>query len=492
MGCTTLLAGRRATIDGSTYAARNEDAGGLSFDPKKMIVVLPGEQPKVYRSVLSGVEIPLPEEALRYTAMPNALPDEGIWGEAGVNALNISMTATETITTNSRVLGADPLVLPERNEKGEIVKPGGIGEEDMVTLVLPYIHSAREGVLRLGRLLEEYGTYEMNGIAFQDTEEVWWLESIGGHHWMAKRVPDDEYVVMPNQLGIDSFDLEDAYGEGKSHLCCPDLRDFIERNHLNPSLDGSLNPRDAFGSRSDADHVYNTPRAWFIQRYLSPHGSVYEGPEADLTPFSDDIPWSRKPERKISPEDVKYVLSAYYQGTPYDVYGHGEQAGRLRPIGINRNNFLSLVQYRRELPEEMQAVEWVAFGCNVFNAFVPLYANVDKIPEYFSSTGAEVTSENFYWANRIIAALCDGAFAQTKIFVERCQEKVPAEGRAILAKYDALFEEKRQRGVDVAGIREEANEEIAAMVKRHTQELLAQVLRESSLQMKIRFLRSDA
>lgn len=42
--------------------------------------------------------------------------------------------------------GADPLVA------------SGIGEEDMLTLVLPYIHSAREGVERLGAILEKYGT----------------------------------------------------------------------------------------------------------------------------------------------------------------------------------------------------------------------------------------------------------------------------------------------------------------------------------------------
>ena len=43
-----------------------------------------------------------------------------------------------------------------------------MGEEDYVTLVLPYIHSAREGVERLGALLDQYGTYEPNGIAFAD------------------------------------------------------------------------------------------------------------------------------------------------------------------------------------------------------------------------------------------------------------------------------------------------------------------------------------
>ena len=111
------------------------------------------------------------------------------------------MTATETLTTNERVLAADPLVeyvkaVGKPGEDGYVEEAfGGIGEEDMVTITLPYINSAREGAERLGALLEKYGTYEMNGIAFQDENEIWWLETIGGHNWMARRVPDDHYVI---------------------------------------------------------------------------------------------------------------------------------------------------------------------------------------------------------------------------------------------------------------------------------------------------------
>ncbi|HJF44187.1 MAG TPA: C69 family dipeptidase, partial [Thermophilibacter provencensis] len=28
--------------------------------------------------------------------------------------------------------------------------------------------------------------------------EIWWMETVGGHHWIARRVPDDCYVTMPN------------------------------------------------------------------------------------------------------------------------------------------------------------------------------------------------------------------------------------------------------------------------------------------------------
>ena len=266
MPCTTILVGKNASYDGSTMIARNDDSGSGHFTAKKLAVFQPKDYPAVYKSVISGVEIPLPAGGLRMTAVPNAVEGKGLWAASGVNAANVGMTATETITSNPRVLGADPLV------------KGGIGEEDIVYLVLPYIRSAREGVHRLGSLLEQYGTYEMNGIAFQDTDEIWWLETIGGHHWMARRVPDDVYVVMPNQLGLDMLDLDDALGEQKDFICSADLREFINRYHLDLAQGGALNPRDAFGSHDDADHVYNTPRGWYMLRYFNPNTFAWDGP----------------------------------------------------------------------------------------------------------------------------------------------------------------------------------------------------------------------
>ncbi len=149
---------------------------------------------------------------------------------------------------------------------------------------------------RLGKPAGEYGTYEMNGIAFQDVDEIWWLETIGGHHWMARRVPDDSYVVMPNQLGIDGFDLDDALGAQKEYMCPADLREFYPGQSPRPLAGWELNPRDAFGSHDDADHVYNTPRAWYMLRYLNPNTWVWDGPDADYTPARMTCPgaWCRR------------------------------------------------------------------------------------------------------------------------------------------------------------------------------------------------------
>ena len=482
MACTTILVGKNASYDGSTMIARNDDSGSGHFMPKKFVVVHPEDHPAVYHSVISHVEIPLPGNPLRMTAMPNAIEGKGIWAAAGVNAANVGMTATETITSNPRVLGADPLV------------PGGIGEEDLVMLVLPYIRSAREGVQRLGQLLENYGTYEMNGIAFQDVDEIWWLETIGGHHWMARRVPDDVYVVMPNQLGIDAFDLEDAFGEQKEFLCSADLRQFLAENHLDLSTDGVLNPRDAFGSHDDADHVYNTPRAWYMLRTLNPNTFVWDGPDADYTPRSDDLPWCMNPEKKLTPEDVKYVLSSHYQGTPYDPYasyGDKSQRGMYRSIGINRNDFMALIQMRPDVPAEQSAIEWVAYASNAFNTMVPFYANVETTPAYLSCTTGEVSTDSFYWVSRMIAAMTDASYARSLIHAERYELAVLSASRALVKEYDAKLSAEPD-AARRAALREEANEAIAKMLKAKASDTLDKVLFELSSGMKNAFARSDA
>ena len=498
MACTTILVGKNASYDGSTMIARNDDSGAGHYMSKKFVVVHPEERQKVYRSVISHVEIELPDNPLRCTSMPNAVDGEGIWAASGVNAKNVAMTATETITSNPRVLGADPLVVYEPAKDGKEEKAGGIGEEDIVYIVLPYITSAREGVKRLGSLLETYGTYEMNGIAFQDKDEIWWLETIGGHHWMAGRVPDDVYVVMPNQLGLDTFDLEDALTTQKDYMCSKDLREFIEENHLNLSLDGSLNPRDAFGSHDDSDHVYNTPRAWFMERYLNPHTYKWDGEQADYTPASDDIPWCLKPEKKVTIEDVKYVLSAHFQGTPYDPYGsYGEKSmkGAFRSIGVNRNDFLSVIEMRPEQADITEntgnIIQWVAFASNVFNVLVPFYGEVETTPEYVSNTTGEVSTENFYWASRMIASMADASYHRSLFHIERYQMHVMAKGRELLHQYDALLAAEKETAKRQQ-LMQQANNAIAEMLKKETQDTLDKVLFELSSQMKNAYSRSDA
>lgn len=487
--CTTILVGKNASYDGSTIAARIEDSSATMFKAKKFIVVNPEDQPINYKSVRTDCEIKLPDNPLRYTCLPNVKKWRGVWGCCGVNEKNVSVSATETSTTNERVLGADPLI---EFKEGEI-KKGGIGEEDIVAIVLPYINTAKEGVIRLGNLLEEYGTYESNGVIFQDVDEIWYLESIGGHHWLARKVPDDTYVVNPNQFGIDRFDFEDALGEQKEYMCSADLKEFAEKHHLDLSLTDEFDPRSAFGSDTANDHIYNTPRAWVMHRYFNKNNFEFDGEYADYRPDSNDLPWAMVPEKKITIADVKTIMSNHYEETPYDPYiKHGDksQAGKFRPIGINRDDVLAIVQIRPYVPEEIRAVKWLAFGCNVFNAIVPYYSNVKDTPAYLRDTTLTPTTENFYWINRLIASMSDSHFSETGAARDAYQLEVHSKGCEILNKYDEEFLKNKPENVE--GFLEKANEEMTEYLKTRTTEYLDEVLFTSSMLMKNAFSRSDA
>ena len=486
MPCTTVLVGKNASNDHSTMISRTDDG---FYDVKKMIVVTPDKQPRKYKSVISHVEIDLPNDPLRYTSCPSVDGKRGIWAATGINAANVGMTATETITSNPRVLAADPLVeYREAKSKRDKAVPGGIGEEDMVVLTLPYIHSAREGVERLASLLETYGTYESNGIAFNDENEVWWLETIGGHHWMARRVPDDQVVIAPNQFGMDFFDLDDAFGAQESHLCSRDLREFIRDNCLDLNQGSRFNPRDVFGSHTDMDHIYNTPRAWFMGRFLTPYSHRWEGENAEFTPESDSIPWALTPDRKIAVEDVKYMLSSHYQGTPYNPYTSQDtgKRGMYRSIGINRTGVTSICQIRSGVPEEIRGLEWICFGSTAFDAIFPVYTNVDKMPRYLSDVTLDPSTENFYWGSRLIGALADHNYSTCIQLIERYQNAVFTKGRQIVLEYDRKMTEQKDFSLSA-----QANDQLCAMAREETVSTLGKVLHDASVHMKNGYNRAD-
>ncbi|NEG69864.1 C69 family dipeptidase [Bifidobacterium choloepi] len=503
MPCTTILVGKDASYDGSTIIARNDDSGSGRYDPKKFVAVSPAEQPREYHSVISRMTLTLPDDPCAYAMVPNAGPDRGILAESAVSVRNVAMSATETISVNSRVLAADPFVeyRPATGAEGEPgyepEQPGGFGEEDIITLVLPYVHTAREGVRRVADLLESVGTYESNGIIIADVDEIWYVETIGGHHWIARRVPDDAYAVVPNQLGIDFFDIDDAFGQQREFMCSADLVDFIAEHHLaremnpSPARINAFNPRRAFGTATPKDHIYNTPRAWYMQRHLNP-SSQWELAECDgggaassaaayeiglgsaaspaavdvdrqvFRPESNDIPWCRVPDDKVTIEDVDFLMSSHFEGTPYDPYGTTgtpESRHRYRPIGVNRTGQMVAMQIRPYVPDAYRSVMWIAYGSGPFTTAAPFYANVAATPAYLRETPVdEVSTDCLYWSNRLIAALADAHYFETSNLVEQYIEDVQAHGHRTVAETDRLAQSAGRAGKRNDSSAESSNE----------------------------------
>ena len=130
-----------------------------------------------------------------------------------------------------------------------------------------------------------------------------------------------------------------------------------------------------------------------------------------------------------------------------------------------------------------------------------------------------MTTENFYWENRIIAALCDAAFADTSNAVDRYQEKTGGWGHRYVAQTDAAiadllaFEPFEAEADDddlddvqpmepddiIAAVRNDevraaltdANQKLADFLKEETDKLLDSVLYTTSMKMKNGFHMSD-
>lgn len=443
--CTMLLAGRQATIDGSTIVCREEDYGN-EFDPQRFVLVHPADQPDHYESKGSRFKTDLPKARYAYTATPDADDSAGIFAAGGINTANVAMSATETITSNARIRAVDPYNVVD-----------GIGEEDFLTLVLPYISSAREGVERLGRLLAKYGTYEANAVAFGDHEEVWYMETIGGHHWAAVRVPDDAYVIAPNRFNIADFDFNSP-----TTMCSPDLKQLIDDYHLNPGRTG-YNFRLIFGSASNQDQVYNNPRAWYVQSRLG-------GGRSGSRPTDYDLPFACVPTNKLTVEVVKQVMSSHYQDTTFDPYQQKTgQRAPFRSIALNRNLELHVLQIRNGVAKAIAGVHWLAFGPNTFNALVPFYANVTDTPAAYRDTSNQYTPTNMYWLVHTVTALGDRYYRQSQPLAEQCSEDIMA-----ITRHCQLVTD-RQGQVTPADLTA-ANDQMATVAVNRLTKLLGQLV----------------
>ena len=58
------------------------------------------------------------------------------------------------------------------------------------------------------------------------------METIGGHHWAAVKIPDNAYVIAPNRFNITNFDFDSP-----NTMSSPNLKQWIDQNKLNPSED---------------------------------------------------------------------------------------------------------------------------------------------------------------------------------------------------------------------------------------------------------------
>ena len=377
--CTTIIIGQEQTADGSMIVARSEDWDAMEA---KNYEIFEGTDngPREFVAKDSPFRCELPEKALGYSALsPYNL--HGHWGSAGFNTAGVGMSATESIFSNDEVLKHDPLV------------ENGVAENSVFNITLPYVHTAREGVERLGMLIEKYGIAEGFGIGFVDSKEIWYLETACGHRWLACRMPKDQYFVTGNQSRFRTYDPNDK----ENYLASADLIEFAEKHGLYNPAQGAFDFHVAYARDVVLDTTYNYPRVWGLQQLFSPEI------KNDVT--KNTFPVFAKPAHKITLTELRTAFRFHYDNTEHDPYLNSNPKEPYRPVSIFRTTQTHLLQVRPELPQAIGCINYVAMGMADLGVFLPLYQGITSYPEAYTKGNGESSADSAYWKFRKIMVL---------------------------------------------------------------------------------------
>lgn len=377
--CTTIIIGQEQTADGSMIVARSEDWDAMEAKNYEIFEDT-DNGPREFVAKDSPFRCELPEKALGYSALsPYNL--HGHWGSAGFNTAGVGMSATESIFSNDEVLKHDPLV------------ENGVAENSVFNITLPYIHTAREGVERLGMLIEKYGIAEGFGIGFVDSKEIWYLETACGHRWLACRMPKDQYFVTGNQSRFRTYDPNDK----ENYLASADLIEFAEKHGLYNPAQGAFDFHEAYARDIKLDTTYNYPRVWGLQQFFSPEI------KNDVT--KNTFPVFAKAAHKVTLTELRTAFRFHYDNTEHDPYLNSNPKEPYRPVSIFRTTQTHLLQVRPELPQAIGCVNYVAMGMADLGVFLPLYQGITSYPEAYTKGNGESSDDSAYWKFRKIMVL---------------------------------------------------------------------------------------
>ena len=425
--CTSIMVGSKMTADGSRIISRSMDwdcMHTINFERYHDT----DNGPEEFVAQDSPFRCPLPKKALGYTASPGYLYP-GEWGSAGFNTAGVGMSSTESIFSSDNALEADPLV------------PEGLAENCVFNITLPYIHSAREGVERLGALIEKYGSAEGFGVQFVDNKEIWYLENACGHRWLACKIPDDVYFCTGNQSRFRDYDPNDK----ENFLASPGLIEFAIEKGLYDPAKGKFDFHEAYQRDVELDTTYNYPRVWELQGKLSP--SI----KNDVA--CNTFPVYAKPVEPITISQLRALYRDHYDGTDHDPYLHNNPKEAYRPISIFRTLQTHLIQVRPELPQAIGCLTYMALGMADLSVFLPLYQGVKSWPEAYSKGNGHASIDSAYWKFKKVQTLGMVNYNRYAPIIKETWAKLEAENdqrqREMEADYLKIYKDQPIKAQDL-------------------------------------------
>ena len=410
LACTGLIAGPKATADGSTlitYAADSHTLYGELYHTPAADHVK-GAMRKVVEWDTGRELGEIPQIAHTYTTIGN------------MNEHGLAITES---TWGGRE---------------ELAGSGMIDYGSLIYITLERARTVREALKIMTDLVKDYG-YASEGESFTiaDPDEVWIMEMIGkgkadkGAVWVARRVPDDCISGHANHSRIHKFPLKDKKGET---IYSPDVIKFARKMGYFSGKDEDFDFSKAYAVTDGGALRGCDGRVW---AFYNKHATDSMGRYLDwvLKGEGEPLPLWVKPKKPLTANDMKWMMRDHFEDTPMDMTkdvgaGPFKVPYRWRPltykvdsveytheraIATQQTGFSLVAQLNRNAPEAMRGILW--FGVDDANTcvYIPMYSCLTAAPHEFAVGNGDLLNLKWdaaFWATNFVANQAYNRYSQ--------------------------------------------------------------------------------
>jgi dipeptidase len=442
-GCTSVLVGKAASVDGSTMTSHSCDS---TTDRTWMNMVphqehRPGEMAKVY-----------------FDPKRTKGPDDADRIETG----EIPQVAETYAYLNAAypIMNEHQLAIGETTFGGkrEMKSDEGIIDcPELYRLVLERAKTAREAIRVADALTKEHGYNDYGeAFTFADPNEVWFFEILGagkgrkGAVWAAVRIPDDHVAVSANAPRIRKLNLADK----DNYMASANVHSLAEELGLWSAKSGEpFEFCTVYGSRSS---LGSRRREWRALSRIAP--------SLKLDPNAEHYPLSVKAEAKLGVPQVLEIFRDTYQDTAFDMTRSIVKVGKdgkvvknpianpfmsndyleafniasERTIACKRATYLQITQSRGWLPNPIGGVVWLGYDNPMTTPHTPFYIGIEQMPASYLVDGREKFRRDCaWWAFRQVSQLATLRWQEMTRDVEQVWRPIEEKALAGQAAFEA-------------------------------------------------------
>jgi len=409
--CTSIMVGRLATTDGSVITAHSCDGN--------------------YRTWLNIVPHNKHEKSSTNKIYHGKLHTETAWDLRGLVLKGEIPQVEETyafINTAYPCMNEKQLAIGETTIGGrrDLYNSEGVFSiEELERVILERCTNARDAIRLVGELVKKYGYSDWGEcITIADPKEVWQLEIFGagpleiGSVWAAARIPDEHVGISANipRIGELSLDDPDNYMASENVFSVAQEMGWWDSESGEPFK---------FWKAYSGEKPFST-REYFVLSTLAP--------SLNLDRSSKELPFSVKPDKKVSVRDIMKLYRQTYAGTELDMTKNLMVKKRrssemikspvvspwmsrdlvtllntLKPGAVQRQRTIAIagcsyshvLQCRDWLPDEVGGICWFAFDNPGQSTRIPIFAGVVELPKSFEICGQHrFRTDSACWAFR--------------------------------------------------------------------------------------------